>query len=81
MPSYGKAIRKHRIDKDMSAANLAKSMGVSREMVSAYERGRKKMTVKVLVGFCEAMSLTREEIQALLMLIYEEAIENHKVKS
>ena len=57
-----KNISKAREKCDMSAEELAKRMGESTECVMQIEKGRKYLTVQMLMSVCLALNVTPEEL-------------------
>ena len=57
-----KNISRTREKRDMSAEELAKRMGESTECVMQIEKGRKYLTVQMLMSVCLALNVTPEEL-------------------
>ena len=57
-----KNISRTREKRDMSAEELAKRMGESTECVMQIEKGRKYLTVQVLMSVCLALDVTPNEL-------------------
>ena len=65
VPSFGKAIKKHLIDIDMSQADLARKMGVSAPYVAEILRGtRNSENAKRKV--CQTVGLNYEDLMQKL---------------
>lgn len=57
-----KNISRTREKRDMSAEELAKRMGESTECVMQIEKGRKYLTVQMLMSVCLALDVTPNEL-------------------
>ena len=57
-----KNISRTRENRDMSAEELAKRMGESTECVMQIEKGRKYLTVQMLMSVCLALDVTPNEL-------------------
>ena len=57
-----KNISRTREKRDMSAEELAKRMGESTECVMQIEKGRKYLTVQMLMSVCLALNVTPEDL-------------------
>ena len=47
---------------DMSQADLAEAVGVSRQTISAIEKGDYNPTIKLCVGICRVLGLTLNDL-------------------
>ena len=47
---------------DMSQDQLAKAVGVSRQTISAVEKGDYNPTIKLCIAICKALDKTRDEL-------------------
>jgi DNA-binding XRE family transcriptional regulator len=59
----GKIIRKRRRDLDLSQADLAKKIGVSKNNVCAWERGKYSPSGESLLKIMELLSLKLEDFK------------------
>lgn len=51
----GKKLKQARLDKGLSQKELAELMGITRIVVSSYERGRLRITVQFLLKVCKIL--------------------------
>ena len=58
---FGRALRKHRIDKNISLRDMAKKMGVAASFLSAVEHGRKSIPTDLPDRVALALHLDLEE--------------------
>jgi transcriptional regulator with XRE-family HTH domain len=57
-----KLLMEHRLRKGLSMTALAAKAGVSQQMVSFIERGKRKPTLDVLLRICFAMQISLAEV-------------------
>lgn len=51
-----------RIEKDMTQAQLAEAVGVSRQTMSAIEKGDYNPTIKLCIAICKVLNKTLDEL-------------------
>ncbi|MGX7195308.1 helix-turn-helix transcriptional regulator [Enterococcus olivae] len=51
-----------RIEKDLTQADLAKQIGVTRQTIGAIEKGEYNPTIKLCVSICKALGKTLDEL-------------------
>ena len=51
-----------RIEKDMTQAQLAEAVGVSRQTISAIEKGDYNPTIKLCIAICKVLNKTLDEL-------------------
>ena len=51
-----------RIEKDMTQAQLAEAVGVSRQTMSAIEKGDYNPTIKLCIAICNVLNKTLDEL-------------------
>ena len=57
MTAYREIIKKHRLQKKMSQAALAKAVGITQPFMNEIESGRKSPSVEVLFQICEILEI------------------------
>lgn len=62
MPKYGQNIRMHRIEKDLSAKTLGMMVSKSANTITAYERGTRIPSLKLIRDIAEAMDVDVKDI-------------------
>lgn len=60
MPSWMESIKS--IEKDMTQAQLAEAVGVSRQTMSAIEKGDYNPTIKLCIAICKVLNKTLDEL-------------------
>lgn len=55
-------IKVARIEKDMTQAQLAEAVGVSRQTMSAIEKGDYNPTIKLCIAICKVLGKTLDEL-------------------
>lgn len=55
-------LKSARAAKDMSQADLAKTVGVSRQTINSIEKGDYNPTIKLCLSICKALDKTLDEI-------------------
>ena len=55
-------LKSARAAKDMSQADLAKAVGVSRQTINSIEKGDYNPTIKLCLSICKALDKTLDEI-------------------
>ena len=58
----GKMLQKARMSKRLTQGEVAKHIGISEHHLSAIERGVSKASVEVLLGYCETLSVSPNDI-------------------
>ena len=51
-----------RIEKDMTQAQLAEAIGVSRQTINAIEKGDYNPTIKLCIAICRVLNKTLDEL-------------------
>ena len=58
----GKKLQKARKSRKMTQAELASIVGISKNHLSAVERGVSKASIELLSGYCKALSMSSKDI-------------------
>lgn len=61
LTQYGRAVRKLRIDANMTAREMAKKVGLTASFLSAVETGRKPVPADLVTKVAAALNLSEEE--------------------
>lgn len=56
------AIKVARVEKDMTQAQLAQAVGVSRQTMNAIEKGEYNPTIKLCRAICKVLNKTLDEL-------------------
>lgn len=63
--SLGERIAKFRKEKGLTQIELAKAIGITQTLISAYERGRLRPNYEIIAGFAQALEVTTDELIGL----------------
>ena len=58
----GKMLKKARENQGVTQADIAQAIGLSKNHVSAIERGVSKASIECLLGYCERLNMTPNDI-------------------
>jgi transcriptional regulator with XRE-family HTH domain len=59
---YGKILREERLDQDRTLAEVARTVGMSKQYLSEIERGRKEPSSEILRSVCDALNLPLDQL-------------------
>lgn len=58
----GDIIQRKRVDKGITQQQMALALGISPHYLSALERGKSKMSVDIMLGYCQRLKMTPDEL-------------------
>lgn len=62
MPVKNKKLKLARLERDMSQADLAQAVGVTRQTIGLIESGNYNPTLKLCVAICQALGKTLNDL-------------------
>ncbi len=68
LTAFGKALRKFRIDRDLTLREMAEKIGVTSSLLSSVETGRKKISKNLLEGIKDYLNELHEPVDKFIKL-------------
>ncbi|MGE8004342.1 helix-turn-helix domain-containing protein [Lysinibacillus sp. NPDC093216] len=60
--SFGEFLKKQRLGKDISQADLAEKIGISQQSITFYESDKRLPSVKIIASYAKAIGVDKDEL-------------------